>query len=66
MLFVINDKNGHPVGLVEDGGKVKDMKGKHLGQWDSDGDLFNSSGHLVTKLSRSASNASNAFMLLGH
>jgi hypothetical protein len=61
----VMDKSGYPVGLVEDGGKVKDMKGNRLGQWDSDGDLFNSSGSRVTKLSRSASNAVTAVMLLG-
>jgi hypothetical protein len=65
MLFDIKDKSGKPLGYVMDNGEVKDMKAKHLGKWDSDGDLFNSSGHLVTRLSRGASNAGEVFFLLG-
>jgi hypothetical protein len=65
MLFDIKDKNGKSVGYVMDNGEVKDMKAKHLGQWDSDGDLFNSSGSRVTRISRSASNAGEVFFLLG-
>jgi hypothetical protein len=65
MLFVIKDKSDNPVGMVADNGEVKDMNGNHLGQWDGDGDLFNSSGNRVTQLSRSASNAADAYVLLG-
>jgi hypothetical protein len=65
MLFGIKDKSDNPIGTVEDGGEIKDMKGNHLGQWDSDGDLFNSSGNLVTRRSRDVSNASDAFVLVG-
>jgi hypothetical protein len=65
MLFEIKDKSGKSVGYVMDNGEVKDMKAKHLGKWDSDGDLFNSSGSRINRISRGASHAAEVFFLLG-
>jgi hypothetical protein len=65
MLFEIKDKSGKTVGYVMENGEVKDMKAKHLGKLDSDGDLFNSSGHLLNRISRGTSHAYEVFFLLG-